>query len=267
MILKGNIHKGWLAIAGSAFLFTIAYGETVQASTSATDYDAAVYQQSRQLDDNELAGLRGRFVDGNKVLFFGVEMSTAWQTPSGESLHASANLQLDFSAKTPKASFTPHITSTSSEALAAANGHQGNGSVITTMDMGSSKGVMQVIQAGGDFNVAGNDFQFDVSTRRPTSQASGGNGQGHLETDAGSMVSITRDANGLGMSMTIPNQGSVNQAIRARQGLHQSVQLTSDHQQVHNLTRMHLQIARDSGGVSNQAVKRMIESTRDLGGL
>jgi hypothetical protein len=257
--------RQWTYFAtASALLF----GGLVTAANAATHIDdfesSAVRNDFRQLDASELGELHGRYVEGNQVLLFGMEMSTVWQSPTGEVFEARADLQVDLSGASPAVSFTPHITATSDEAyqeLAASSDRQ-----VSVIDSGTGNvsGVVQVVQSGGDFNVAGNDFQLDINygSRR---QAQTGNGETSLASESGAQVSIQGGANGLGMSIAMPGQGEAAQGIRSGRGLHQSVQLTGSHQEVHNMTRMQVQMDQDIGGnVPTGDLRRALESTRNL---
>lgn len=220
----------------------------------------------RQLADSELAGIRGRFAQGNSVLLFGMEMSTVWTMPTGEVFQTRADLQVDLSGAAPTVSFSPHITVTSDDAyqgVMAASGHQAN-----VVDSGSrnANGVVQVVQAGGDFNLAGNDFRLDIDQGGNRAPAQG-NGETQLTGDSGARMAVQGGSNGLGMQISVPGQGAVTQGVYAGRGVHQSIQLTGSHQQVHNMTSMQIQMSRDIQGSSPSGeLRRALQSTRDLGG-
>ncbi|WP_162623118.1 hypothetical protein [Billgrantia lactosivorans] len=248
-----------LVIAG------VAIGDAAGAAGMSTEFEAEAEQrQFRQLDANELADIRGRYVQGNSVLLFGMEMSTVWQTPTGEVFEARADLQVDLSGSDPAVSFTPHISATTDEAYqeyAAANRDQ---AVVIDSGSRNATGVVQVVQSGGDFNVAGNDFQLDIN-HGGMAPAGVGNGESELTSDSGARLSIQGQASGLGMSIVMPGEGEVSQGVDSGRGLHQSVRLTGSHQEVHNMARMQIEMDRNTGGNSPTGeLRRALESTRNL---
>jgi hypothetical protein len=198
------------------------------------------------------------------VLLFGMEMSTVWKSPSGEMIEARGDLAVDLSGATPSVSFTPHITATSGEAYAKIASANGNEAVVVNDGTGNATGVVQLVQSGGDFNTASNNFQFDVNTGVAGTEA-GGNGENSLFSATGTAVSIQHGVDGLGMSIVMPGEGEVRQGVYAGQGLHQSVQLTGSHHEVHNLTRMQVQMNQELGSkVTDGQLRRALEAARGL---
>ena len=68
-----------------------------------------------EVDDSELADMRGRYVVGdNTVVWFGVEMISSWQTNNGQTLQSALTLGLNFSKNPnqPQVTFVPTVTIT-----------------------------------------------------------------------------------------------------------------------------------------------------------
>ncbi|MCE8044509.1 MAG: hypothetical protein ABN479_12775 [Billgrantia sp.] len=249
----------------SLIVVGIVTGEAVSAAGLSVEFESQAEQrQFRQLDASELADIRGRYVQGNSVVLFGMEMSTVWQSPTGEVFETRADLQVDLSGAAPAVTFTPHVTATTGDVYQEyidASGHQ---AVVIDSGSGNATGVVQVVQSGGDFNVAGNDFQLDIN-HGDVGQAGIGNGESQLTSDSGVQMSVQGGASGLGMSIVMPGQGEVTQGIHAGRGVHQSVSLTGSHQEVHNLARMQIQMDRNMGAnVPTGDLRRALESTRNL---
>ncbi|EWH02192.1 hypothetical protein [Halomonas sp. BC04] len=265
---NSNSHKHWKLI-GTTLLFVTAGAATFSMATAATlpdDLEATAEQRNfRHLDDHELAGIRGRYVQGNKVLLFGMEMSTVWTSPSGQVFETRADLQVDLSGSSPMVTFSPHITATTDEAYQSHSNATGQRAFVVDSGTGNATGVVQVVQSGGDFNVAGNDFQLDIN-HGSIGQARAGNGGISLSGDSsGVQMSIEGGARGLGMRISVPGQGDVAQGVYAGRGLHQSVQLMGNHQEVHNMTRMQIQMDQGIGStVPAGDLRRALESTRNL---
>ena len=258
--------KQWKQLAaGSALVLLGGLGGVAGAAPQIDDFEATVARNDfRQLDGDELDQLRGRYVQGNNVLLFGMEMSTVWKSPAGD-FETRANLQIDLSGAKPSVTFTPHVTATTDEAYqshlaSSADSH----ALVVDHGTGNARGVVQVIQAGGDYNSAGNDFQLSINPGRGFGSTEN-NGETALNPASGVQLSVQSGTNGLGMRIHVPGQGEVSQGIYAGRGLHQSVQLTGSQLEVHNMTRMQMQM---SEGVRNSAptgeLRRALQSMRAL---
>src|SRR5690554_1215467 len=103
--------------AGSALVLLGGINGAVDAAPQIDDFEStALRNDFRPLAAEELAELRGRYVQGNSVLLFGMEMSTVWKSPSGDTFTTSANLQVDLSGATPNVTLIPHVTAVSDDA-------------------------------------------------------------------------------------------------------------------------------------------------------
>lgn len=223
-----------------------------------SDFEA--FGDARQLSDEELAGMRGRFVNGSQIMFFGISMTSQWRTSSGEILTAGAVLGADVSGSSPVVSFTPHLT---------AKDYQGNpyakSGETTIISSGATNGhgIVQTIQAGGDENEILNDLQINIQTGELGSLPYTANGKYALESDSGAQLTVHSGKNGLATQIYIPNQGLVSQQITPHKGLHQSVELQSSYQQINNLTQLNIQIA----PVVNRPNGRVAQALKTLHGL
>lgn len=263
-----NSRKRWIPIV-KKLLCVSAGAATVGTASAATlpdQLESTAEQRSfRELADSELAGVRGRYAQGNEVLLFGMEMATVWTSPTGEVFATRADLQVDLAGASPTVSFTPHITATSDEAYQRHTTAADHQAVVVDSGSRNAEGVVQVVQAGGDFNRAGNEFQLDIDQGGASAPPTG-NGETQLTSASGVQMSVQGGVNGLGMQISMPGQGEVTQGVYAGRGLHQSVQLTGSHQQVHNMTRMQVQMNRDVGGTAASGeLRRALQSTRSLG--
>lgn len=249
-----------MALAASGVLTP---GEALSATSSFSDFS-----NGRQLSDAELGQLRGRFVDKGQIMFFGVQMASEWRTSAGEHLQAGATLHGDLTGRTPRVSFEPHLTQISTSGISGV-ARSGNGATVRgggeQMGRGNARGVVQTIQAAGDFNAAANDLQIDVLD---TSQYPGATGSpkasGSQRLLSGASVSVNYDASGMGVSLDMPGMGNVKQAIVPSRGLRQSIQLTSNHQQVRNLTRLQLYMGQQGAKGRVSGARSAIESVRQL---
>ncbi|OBA00540.1 hypothetical protein [Halomonas sp. G11] len=234
----------------------------VQAATVSTDFNDPTYQQGRQLTDHELTQLRGKAVNNREVLFFGVEMSMNWKTSLGEDIHARANLGIDMAGGRPSPTFSSHITSTTPEEYAAYQQAMNNTSLPGT-GLSNGRGVVQLVQAGGDFNTANNAFWVDVGQGAGRNSTQPANGETEL-AQGGALVKVGRQAGGIGMTMTVPGAGVASQDISPGRGLHQSIRLISDHQQISNMTRLNVQLGKVSDAGINRDFKSLLKSVSSL---
>ncbi len=226
--------------------------------------DFSDFQSGRELSDSELGQQRGRFVDKGKLMFFGVQVTSEWRTSHGEHLIAQGNLVGDIRGSIPKVTFEPRITTFSSEELASSI-RQGNGATVIDAGTGNARGVVQTIQAAGDFNTAANDLQIDVLDASAY-QGGGSTNRDDLERrlPSGTRVSVSHGPQGMDVSLDVPGMGSAKQAIVPSQGLRQSIQLTSDLQQVRNLTRLQLYMGQRGANGDVPGMRSAVESVRQL---
>lgn len=230
-----NAHHKRRAVAVLAIVATAGLmAGSVQAEVSNFSH----FTDERQLSDAELEKLRGRYVDQGKIMFFGVQMSSEWRTAAGEQLMAGGTLRGDLRGASPSVTFEPHL----SVGDAAGVSGSGNGAIVHDAGTGNARGVVQSIQAGGNFNTAANDLQIDVldaaGQNMSGGSASASNAQRRLPS--GTRMAVRSGADGVGVNLQVPGMGNVSQAIVPSRGLRQSIQLSSDAQQVRNLTRLQL---------------------------
>ncbi|MDN6298293.1 MAG: hypothetical protein L0J54_09765 [Halomonas sp.] len=252
--------------AGSAVaLAAIAAAGLAAGPAQAEVSDFSGFSEERQLSDAELARLRGRFVDKGRILFFGVQMSSEWRTSAGEQLMAGATLRGDLSGASPSVSFEPRLTAVT-PAGGSAGSATGNGAIVHDAGTGNVSGVAQSIQAGGNFNAAANDLQIDVLNAADY----GGAGQGAEATSrqqrlpSGTRLAVSSGAGGMGVRLDVPGMGRATQAIVPGRGLRQSIQLTSDAQQVRNLTRLQLYMGDRGANAGVPGLRSAVESARGL---
>lgn len=255
--------KMTVSLLGASLI--MAFTPLAQAATTAsTDFSDSAFQNGRQLADHELAQLRGKAVNSREILFFGVEMSTRWQTSAGEDIHARANLGFDMAGGQPTPQFSTHITATTPEAYAAYQHAMSDTTPVLDGGSFNAEGVVQLVQAGGDFNSANNAFWVDVGQDVANSNHQPANEKLIETTPGGAQVTIGRQAGGLGMMLSVPGAGVVSQEIRSSRGLHQSIQLISDHQQISNMTRLNVQLGSSSEAGFNHEFKHLLNSVRSL---
>lgn len=263
---RKHIHQqGWIV---SVFSIGIIMVTGLNAPVSEAAWpDTSAFKGARELSNAELKQERGRFIDKGQIMFFGVQMSTEWRTSTGEVLQAQADLMADVSTSTPKVKFSPTVTAMTLEDYQQIQQQTSNRNISISNGSNGTRGVAQTIQVGGDFNRIANQVEFDISDDRGNRISnSSGNGQSNLTTASGSRLSVTRNNDGIGMAIAVPNHGRVSQEIRARQGLRQAVQVQGNLQQIRNVTRLHVQVRQQSTPNTAQ-VGTALQSLRQLNRL
>lgn len=223
------------------------------------------FSSGRQLSEQELGQLRGRFVERGRLVYFGVKMRSEWHTSGGDYLRAETHFRGDLSGPSPRVTFEPNLTMIevvdSGSALPPSNG-----AMVVNAGTGNAYGVVQTIQAGGDFNSAANDFQIDVLSADQFSGL-GQPGQSSMERqlDSGIRLAVNQGQLGPGVELDIPGVGRIEQRIAPRLGVRQSIQLSTSGQQVHNSARLELYMQRQPVGSGSVGMRHAVESVRHLG--
>ena len=110
-----------------------------------------------ELQDSEMAELRGRYVMPGRIISFGIVMSSTWRNASGDLIGAATSMQLQ--AATIKPEF---YVQTIKE---HGNGNPlstGTGTITGGAGLNSSQGVTQSVRAAGDSNTAYNNVAINV---------------------------------------------------------------------------------------------------------
>lgn len=231
----------------------------VQAATSTF----SGFTSARQLSDDELGALRGRYIDQGKLMYFGVRMNTEWRTSAGDYINAGAELKGNLAGASPGVSFEPYLTMV--EVANSGVGMSGNGARIVDAGTGNARGVVQSIQAGGNYNSATNDLTVDILGATDFSGLSASNG-GSIERQlaSGMRVAVGQGGQGPGIEVSLPGVGNVQQRIMPGQGLRQMIQLSSNDQSVRNITRLQLYMDRQSVRTGSVGMRQAVESLRAL---
>ena len=192
---------------------------------------------ANEVSDDDLAGMRGRYIAPNQILSFGVQMSTTWQTPGGGivstvTFQVNPQFQPTITVETrPQAASTPQPQ---------AGATSPSSSVVTAGGIGNVAGVTQTIQTAGNSNDAANNIQLNL-TSSPQAAPANANGNTivitgpgrYAQTQGNTKTTVVLDNNGLALNLSMPGGGSALQQVGS-QGLRQSVQIISDLNMVRN---------------------------------
>lgn len=234
---------------------------------SATEHAARSGNGLTEIPDQQLALMRGRYTVGNNaVAWFGVSMVSTWQTASGQTLQSTLQFGMNFAdSDRPTITFTPTVSITDVDApLPPTGGHTRS---IDASGLANVSGLTQSVQVAGDGNLASNVTQLNVreGTTAPSPDLAGVS-PGQVSSRQGTAVATAGFDDGAArVLLQIEGQGAVEQWIRSG-SLGQSVQLTSDNQQVTN--RLEINMVRQalaSNAQLAQNVARAINMTRGIG--
>ncbi|MHC8366644.1 hypothetical protein ACYZT9_12395 [Pseudomonas sp. ZT5P21] len=205
--------------------------------------------QPIELNDHELATLRGRYVMPGRIISFGIAMTSTWQNANGEVIGATSSMQIQQSTIQPQ-----FYVSIIDEKGNGSVYSQGTGTVTGGSGLNSTGGVTQVVRAAGDNNTAYNNVDINVTkgNQAPASQQQGqALAAGSTMTSANGAGSLSISSTGTGVQLNIVannNQGSTVQRL-AQGGLMQNTTLLGGSNQVRNVTSLNV-VLRDtpSGG-------------------
>ena len=198
-----------------------------------------------ELNDQELASLRGRFVMPGRIISFGIAMTSTWQNANGEVIGATSSMQIQQSTIQPQ-----FYVSKIDEKGTGTSRSQGTGIVIGGSGLNSTEGVTQVARAAGDYNTAYNNVDINVTkaNQAPATQQQGqALAAGSTLTNANDAGSMSVSLTGSGIQLNIlanNNQGSTVQRL-AQGGLLQNTTLLGAGNQVRNITSLNV-VLRDT---------------------
>ena len=198
-----------------------------------------------ELNDQELASLRGRFVMPGRIISFGIAMTSTWQNANGEVIGATSSMQIQQSTIQPQ-----FYVSKIDEKGTGTSQSQGTGTVTGGNGLNSTGGVTQVVRAAGDYNTAYNNVDINVTkaNQAPATQQQGqALAAGSTLTNANDAGSMSVSLTGSGIQLNIlanNNQGSTVQRL-AQGGLLQNTTLLGTGNQVRNITSLNV-VLRDT---------------------
>jgi hypothetical protein len=198
-----------------------------------------------ELNDHELATLRGRYVMPGRIISFGIVMTSTWQNANGEVIGATSSMQIQQSTIQPQF----YVSIINEKGNGSANS-QGTGTVTGGSGLNSTEGVTQVVRAAGDHNTAYNNVDINVTRadQAPTTQQQGQAltaGSTLADANGAGVLSITSTRNGVQLNIVANNnQGSTVQRL-AQGGLMQNTTLLGGGNEVRNLTSLNV-VLRDN---------------------
>ena len=192
-----------------------------------------------EINDQELAELRGRYVMPGRIISFGVVMSSTWRNASGDLIGATTSMRLQ--AETVKPEF---YVSTIKHSGKGGSPNSGTGRVTGGAGLSTSQGITQVTRAAGDGNRSNNKIAINVkeASTAPAPVPSRGQaliaGQTITGSNAAGSVAVSATSGGVQMAITANNnQGTSLQQV-AQGGLLQNTRLLGSSNVVDNMTQL-----------------------------
>lgn len=183
------------------------------------------------LSDPQLAEMRGKYLPPNQngVLYFGVQMVSRWQTPTGE-MSASLTLGINRASGQPVMTIEPTVT------IVGSPSQPGGGSYsVAGGNPDGSHGVRQQIQVAGNNNLATNGLTVSIQHYDPSSGSGGTSGTttAHLSQNGINVAAGTMGNGQAGVTISLGG-ATVQQVIGGGSNALQMIQLTGNQQQVQN---------------------------------
>lgn len=226
-----------------------------------------------EVPDEMLGSLRGRFLDGGKIVRFGVEMVSSWQQQTGETLRAALKLDVGLANPArPTVSLTPTLAVDKPAVAVMAPASTGTVSGEAAHNV---SGISQSIQLAGDGNRVVNDATLTIATAAteavtplPTPPPGGADTRTELRTDSGAVLTTTADKGKLTVAIRTPSGQSIQQirdaAAGRGAGALQMVQVAGDGQQIHNTLNMMVGLRPAAAGQVPVSLRQTLFSLRGL---
>lgn len=209
-------------------------------------YEEKHWKIYKEVNDVALDSMRGRFMSGNQILFFGVEMYTEWKTSLGDTHVAALNIGVNRNVGLVRPTVTlVSRTGSTSQGSSSTTSGGGNTTQISSGGFDQVQGVGQVIQVTGNYNGISNAIGVDVSTERPQVYGANSSGSGNsqsFDTASGTSTSTYVMNNNAGVSVVVPGQGMASQTITDMIGMQQKAQVYGDLNHINNRLNLTVQL-------------------------
>lgn len=191
------------------------------------------------LSDWSLSKIRGKYVDGANVVYFGLQLVTRWQDAQDNWMKINSNIGINL--KQPNDPFYIKNWSTTGGQLQTGS-NSFSDHTVQGQEPSQSNGVLQSIQIAGDGNQVGNQAQVQVGPVGSFPLKSGpetGLISPHLVVCQGgeTIGSVDVGTSGVSLSINLPGMGNVSQGLGTG-GISQTAQVFSNANQVFNQLTM-----------------------------
>jgi hypothetical protein len=208
-------------------LVTLLIAPRVQAGQANT----SVFANAVELTDPELRGMRGRFINKDNIIEFGLVMDSNISLSAGGSINTGMTVSFSSTTAIP---YQPHVDITYSES-GDNQAEETPGATVNVAGTGNITGIVQSIHVAGDDNGVRQDMAIDIK-QVTTPAAPGGTpitAPYSTTRGAGDKTTFIVNSNEAGYTTDL-GHGQIKQAIMSGQGLLQSTQLESSMNSITN---------------------------------
>jgi len=158
-----------------------------------------------EISDQELAQLRGRYVLPDRIISFGVVMTSTWQNSAGQIIGAEVALNVVSGQVQPSL----YVRQISTAGSASGDISPGNGVITGGAGLDTVQGIVQSVRTAGDLNTGLNDLRLRIVT---------GSGDTSTDPDAQPWNGNQDFSNAAGMVSISSRSGGINIVLNASQG-------------------------------------------------
>lgn len=246
-----------LSMLAAALSASPAIASSTEGVTLGIEDQPAVVEVSAE----RLGEMRGRYVSGSEIRYFGVQMTIQWTTQGGVAVVGGLDVGFDFSESRPRvriSSIAPEGEANPADASAPQTTSWAGG------DLSGVQGVGQLLQVTGDDNGVTNEIHLRIGAADGLDPSAGWNdGVASVTTEGGTVVETFADAGALGIQVDVPGQGTARQTLSGN-GMHQMIRATGDLNQVTNMMNLGVEFS-PVRGTDPIALRSTLETLRGLG--
>lgn len=238
--------------------------------------DVSVFADAIEVDDSELAKMRGKFVSPGQITYFGVEMQTQWQTGS-EVLSAGMRMNMNLPQEGNTVPVVNLVPTVSIVETAAPNvGDSDNffpiqlgppNTTISSSGLNNVSGVVQSIQAGGNESQIDNTIAMDITivsspvienTDSQTLDLAPFSVQQYSDRGSVALAGVSQNG-GIQVYTYVPDRGEILQRISGSPAggghIMQSVRLIGDQHRVFNLMKISASFSAINASTVNNTIQ------------
>jgi len=205
------------------------------------------------LSDLNLSKIRGKYVDGANVVYFGLQLVSHWQDAQDNWIYIHSNIGINLNQSNDPF-YIENWSETHGQFELGSNSFPNQS--VQGQEPGQSNGVLQSIQIAGDGNQVNNWAQLQVGpvgSFTPISGPGAGLISPHLVVCQGgeTIGSVDVSPNGVSLSVNLPGMGNLSQNLGAG-GISQAAQVLSNSNQIFNQLTMQVGTASSNSAAGQQ---------------
>jgi len=201
--------------------------------------------EAQEIDDEQMAGVAGKFTIAGDVVGMNLIMASSWQAPNGQKLDGKASLSIGLPSAGKAGYYTTQVSATGTEAANQSTSSGATGSVSGGGSVQNVNGVAQVIQVAGDGNAALNNTSIKVTTEKLTPIVGNGLSSASYTAANGAQAEVSIQNNSALLQLRMPeNTGFSMQSMNANGSgnIYQGIKIAANNQQIFNQLQLQVQI-------------------------